>query len=96
MEPHELRSLVAETKNAWQALGEIKYGILEAEKNSLNFKRSIYIAEDIKAGEVFTEKNVRVIRPGNGLHPRYYEEILGKTAHTDLAKGQPFTFQMLT
>ena len=96
MEPHELRSLVAETKNAWQALGEIKYGILEAEKNSLNFKRSIYIAEDIKAGEVFTEKNVRVIRPGKGLHPRYYEEILGKTAHTDLAKGQPFTFQMLT
>lgn len=95
MEPHELKMLVEETERAWQALGKIHYGILEAERNSVNFKRSIYIAEDINTGETFTEKNVRVIRPGDGLHPRFYEEIIGRISRDNYKKGTPFKIEML-
>ena len=87
MEPDEMTSLVIESKNAWQSLGKITYGPTNAEKNSLNFKRSIFISEDMKKGEVFTEKNLRIVRPGNGLHPRYYEKFIGKKVSKDVEKG---------
>lgn len=89
LEPAEFKNLVVETERAWQALGHVQYGIQEAEKNSVNFKRSVYVVKDIKAGEPFTEKNIRVIRPGDGLHPRFYEKLIGKIAHKDFAFGTP-------
>jgi pseudaminic acid synthase len=89
LEPAEFKNLVIETERAWLALGNVQYGVQEAEKSSLNFKRSVYVVKDIKAGESFTEENIRVIRPGDGLHPRYYEKLIGKTAHKDFAFGTP-------
>lgn len=95
IEPDELSSLVIESERAFLALGQIYYGVQEAEKKSLRFKRSLYVTTDIKAGEVFTHDNLRVIRPGDGLQPKYYETILGKTARTDIKAGTPLTWQML-
>ncbi|MBS1633510.1 MAG: pseudaminic acid synthase [Bacteroidetes bacterium] len=94
LEPHELKSLVIETERAWQSLGTIKYGIQDTEKKSLVFKRSIYVVKDIKAGETLTEENIRIIRPGDGLHPKYYEQILGTKAKHNMSKGTPFKFTM--
>nr|WP_295869230.1 pseudaminic acid synthase [uncultured Chitinophaga sp.] len=91
LEPHEFKSLMIETERAFLALGEVQYGIQEAEVRSRRFKRSIYVVKDIQAGEKFTEENVRIIRPGDGLHPRYYEGLLGKSAVADYAKGTPLT-----
>lgn len=92
LEPEELTSLVVETQRAWQSLGAVRYGRTEAEKKSLVFRRSIYVAENIRAGEVLTERNVRVVRPGLGLHPRFYEQVLGKTARRDCRKGEPLNW----
>lgn len=91
LEPDELKSLVIETERAWQSLGQIQYGIQDSEKKSLLFKRSIYVVKDIKAGEVFTEENIRVIRPGDGAQPKYYEGILGKTAYKTYTRGEPLS-----
>ncbi len=95
MEPHEFKSLVDETKRAFLALGEIKYGILEDEKKSLTFKRSIYIVEDMKTGDVFTEQNIRIIRPGFGLAPKYFDMLLGKKINCDAIKGTALTFTLI-
>ena len=89
LEPDELKSLVIETERAWQSLGQVQYGVQESEKKSLLFKRSIYVIKDIKAGELFTEKNIRVIRPGDGMAPKYYEGLLGKAANADFKEGSP-------
>jgi pseudaminic acid synthase len=89
IEPDELKSLVIETERAFLALGNIQYGVQKAEEKSLFFKRSIYVAEDIKAGETFTDKNLRVIRPGDGLEPKYYFQFIGKVANKDYKKGTP-------
>ena len=95
IEPHELKSLVIESERTWEALGKVKYDILPDEKASLRFKRSIYVVEDVKAGEEFTPKNVRIIRPGDGMEPKYYDKVIGKTARTDLKRGTPLTWQAL-
>jgi pseudaminic acid synthase len=92
LEPEELQSLVVESERAFLALGHAEFGILEAEVNSKKFKRSIYISEDIRAGEVFSDKNLKVIRPGDGLEPRFYESLLGLPAKKDLKKGSPLMF----
>jgi N-acetylneuraminate synthase len=89
LEPQEMKALVEEAERAYLALGKISYGILEAEKNSRMFKRSIYASKDIKAGEVFTKDNIKVIRPGDGLHPREYERLLGTMAKIETQKGSP-------
>lgn len=89
LEPDELKSLVIETERAWQSLGNVQYGVQESEKKSLLFKRSIYVVKDIKRGESFTEENIRVIRPGDGMPPKYYESLLGKVANADLKGGTP-------
>ncbi|MDR2145850.1 MAG: pseudaminic acid synthase [Tannerella sp.] len=95
MEPQEMKALVEETNRAYLALGKISYGILEAEKNSRIFKRSIYASKDIKAGEAFTKDNIKVIRPGDGLHPREYETILGKKASYAINAGSALTQGLL-
>jgi pseudaminic acid synthase len=95
LEPAELASLVAETGRAWQALGKIAYGPTESEAKSLMFRRSIYVAEDMNAGDPFTASNLRILRPNKGLHPRYYELLLGKRAARNLTKGTPATWDLL-
>jgi N-acetylneuraminate synthase len=87
LEPTELHTLVTETERAWRALGEIRYGPTEAEKASLHFRRSIYIAADVKAGEVLTRENLRIVRPGFGLAPKHYESLLGRRVSRDLEMG---------
>jgi N-acetylneuraminate synthase len=89
LEPDELKSLVIETERAWQSLGQVQYGVQESEKKSLLFKRSIYVVKNIKVGEIFTEENIRVIRPGDGLAPKYYEDLLGQMANRDFKEGTP-------
>ena len=89
MEPHEFASLVAETNRAFDALGRVYYGLEEAEAKVSAGKRSIYAARDIAAGELFTGENIRVIRPGFGLHPRHYQVLLGKRSRRPIALGDP-------
>lgn len=95
LEPAELASLVTETERAWQGLGIVRYGPTEAEKKSLVFRRSIYVAEDVKAGDTFDDVNLRIVRPGEGLAPRFFDLVLGKTAKRDLAKGTPLDWDCL-
>ncbi|MEC1750547.1 pseudaminic acid synthase [Bacillus mojavensis] len=89
LEPPELKELVVETERAWQALGQITYGPTDKEKASLKFRRSIYVTNDIKAGEIFTKENIKVVRPGYGLEPKYFDVMIGKTATKHLSAGTP-------
>ncbi|MEK3704939.1 pseudaminic acid synthase [Paenibacillus sp. FSL R7-0198] len=95
LEPEELQSLVIETKRAWQAIGNVNYGTLDGEKASLKFRRSLYVVEDLKEGQILSEQNVRTIRPGFGLSPKYYNQILGRTVKSDIPKGTPVTWDIL-
>jgi pseudaminic acid synthase len=95
LEPAELKMLVLETERAWQALGSVTYGPTAAEAGSLVFRRSLYVAEDMRAGEAFTTRNLRVVRPGNGLHPRFYEQLLGKCVARDVGKGTAVDWSLL-
>lgn len=95
MEPEEMQALVIESERAWQALGKVSYGTTEKEKKSLQYRRSIYVAEDMKAGEVFTKDNLRVVRPGFGLPSKYYDSLLGKKVKKDVTKGTPVSWELL-
>ncbi|WP_343059998.1 pseudaminic acid synthase [Saccharibacillus deserti] len=92
MEPAEMKSLVEEANQAWSALGEVHYGLTQGEKPE--GRRSLYVAEDIKQGEVFTAENVRAIRPGNGMETKYYDIIMGRQAKTDIKKGTPMSWDL--
>lgn len=91
LEPEELALLCTETESAWQSLGGVNYGATPSEKKSLMLRRSLYVVKDIKAGEVFTERNVRSIRPSYGMAPKYLSGILGCRAATDLPCGTPLS-----
>lgn len=95
LEPAEMKILVEETKRAYEALGNVHYGISEQEKKSLQFRRSLYVVEDMKAGEVITEKNMRSIRPGLGISPKYYDLVLGKKVKCDVKRGTGLTWNMM-
>ena len=95
MEPAEMKSLVEESERAFLAMGEVQYGIQEAEEKSLRYKRSIYVVEDIEKGETFTKENIRVIRPGDGMKPKFLEKVLGKKAKQDLKRGTPLSWEIL-
>ncbi|QNF34191.1 pseudaminic acid synthase [Adhaeribacter swui] len=95
LEPHELKLLVEESERAFLALGAIQYGVQKAENKSRLFKRSIYVAQDVAPGEPFTKENLRVIRPNNGLEPKYLDQVLGKTAKTAIKAGTPLTWELL-
>lgn len=96
LEPDEFKTLAVESERAWQGLGRIVYGVQNAQENkSKAFRRSIYIAEDIRAGETLNEKNVRCVRPGFGLETKHYEGILGKRVNRDLKKGTPMRLEFL-
>ena len=95
LEPEEMTALVVETERAWQSLGHVQYGPTEKEKASLRFRRSLYVAEDMKAEDTFTEKNLRAIRPGHGLAPKYYNTLLGKKVNQSVKKGTPVTWNLI-
>ncbi len=91
LEPDEFKAMVSAVRTAEKSLGSVSYAVTEHEAASRVFRRSLFVVQDIKAGELFTEENVRSIRPGNGLHPRYLNEIIGKRATRDLKRGTPLT-----
>ncbi len=95
LEPEEMQALVTETERAWQSLGTVSYGPSAAEKPSLQYRRSLYVTQDIKAGEPFTRDNVRAIRPGLGLPTKHLETFLGRTASRDIRKGTPLKWDLL-
>lgn len=95
LEPGEMGALVAETERAWRALGEIRYGATEIEKASLKHRRSIYVTQDMKAGDVFSCDNIRIIRPGLGLAPKYYDIVLGRRVSCDVAKGTAVKWDLI-
>ena len=95
MEPQEFAQMVLDVKNAKKTLGEAQYKLSEGEQRSRLFRKSIFIAEDVEEGTVLDEKNLRVVRPSNGLHPRYYKELLGKKVTRKLTKGTPFEWNMI-
>ncbi|RBH59590.1 MULTISPECIES: pseudaminic acid synthase [Pseudomonas] len=95
LEPAELASLVIETERAWQALGQVHYGVTEAERKSLVYRRSLYITRDMAAGETFSADNLRAIRPGLGLAPRHLDAVLGRTARQALKRGTPLSWSLV-
>jgi N-acetylneuraminate synthase len=95
MEPWEMKILVHETYKAWQSLGKVSYEATENEQASTVYRRSIYIVKDIKRGEKFDTKNIRVIRPGDGIAPKYIDILLGKRASRDIPKGIPMNWKFV-
>lgn len=95
MEPEEMKSLVIESKRAWQSLGKINYQPTIQEKKSMIFRRSIYVVQDMKKGEVFNRNNIRIIRPGYGLSPKYFEKLIGKPVKQSVKKGTPLSWNFV-
>jgi N-acetylneuraminate synthase len=95
LEPDELGALVVESERAWQSLGQVTFGPTAAERGSLAFRRSLYVAADMAAGDLFTPSNLRVVRPAGGLHPRFYEQVLGRRVARNVAKGTAVDWSLL-
>ena len=95
MEQAEMTQLVIETERAWQAIGQVFYGATETEKKSIQYRRSLYVIQDVRAGEVLTQKNVRAIRPGLGLPTKYLEFVLGRTVKQDVKRGTALDWKLL-
>ena len=95
MEPQEMRQLVRECNEAWEAVGEVCYELTEEEKASCAYRRSLYIVEDLKKGDALTEENIRIIRPSYGLPPKYYDVLLGKKVICDVKRGTALTWNII-
>ena len=95
MEPAEMSQLVLETEHARESIGKVSYGVTEAEKKSLQYRRSLYIVKDLKAGDVLTKDNVRAIRPGLGLPTKYYEVVIGKHVTSDIKLGTAIDWEII-
>lgn len=95
MEPAEMAQLVVETARAWQALGQVSYGPTGAERKSMQYRRSLYVVEDLKMGELLTNANVRAIRPGLGLAPKYLEQVIGRAVARDVKRGTALDWKLL-
>ena len=96
LDEKEFTEMVKAVRNAEKAMGNESYELTEKQKAGKAFARSLYVAEDIEEGELITEKNVRSVRPGFGLHPKYFNQILGGKANTDLHKGDRFGLNMIS
>ncbi|WP_320173901.1 pseudaminic acid synthase [Maridesulfovibrio sp.] len=96
LEAHELKEMVKAVRNAEKALGKVQYAITEKEQAGRIFRKSIFVSEDIPAGATFTKENVRCVRPGNGMHTRHYEEILGKKSTEEIKAGTPLGWQHIS
>lgn len=95
LEPHEFKMMVDAVRTTEKALGRVHYGVSERESKSLAFRRSLFVVEDMSKGDLFTEKNVRSIRPGYGLHPRHLKDIFGKRAAEDIERGTPLDWNLI-
>jgi N-acetylneuraminate synthase len=95
LEPDELKALVVETERAWQSLGRVVYGPTAAELPSLQFRRSLYVAKDMAAGEAFTSLNLRAVRPGKGLPPKYLDLFMGKKVLRAVKKGTALSWDLI-
>lgn len=95
LEPEELRQLVLETERAWRARGTVCYGGSQREQVSLNYRRSIYVSRDVALGELLSHDNIRVVRPGFGLHPRFLDLVIGRRASRDLKKGTALSWEAI-
>jgi N-acetylneuraminate synthase len=95
LEPEELKQLCDSCRITWQALGQVDYTRQPSEEGNAVFRRSLYVVEDIAAGETFTARNLRAIRPGHGLPPKHLKEFLGKPAKTKIARGTPLRWDLL-
>jgi pseudaminic acid synthase len=93
VEPQEFKAMVEAIRTAEKALGEVNYEVGEQEAKSRVFRRSLFVVKDMKRGEVFTEKNVRSIRPGYGVHPRYLKDVLSQRAARDIQRGTPLSWE---
>ena len=94
LEPEEFASMVRECKQAWEALGTVSYGPTESEKPSLRGRRSLYFSRDLQAGDVLSPDNVRSIRPGLGLPPKHYYQVMGRTVKAAVVKGTPLNWDI--
>ncbi|MBQ2594699.1 MAG: pseudaminic acid synthase [Candidatus Riflebacteria bacterium] len=95
MEPEEFASMVRDVRDAEKAIGKVSFGPTQSEMSNYGFRRSIFIVKDVRAGDKVTEENIGIIRPGDGLKPKYYEEVLGKTFAKDYQAGTPLSFDCL-
>jgi pseudaminic acid synthase len=95
LEPHEFKAMVEAVRTAEKALGEVHFGLSDKEEASRVFRRSLFVVEDVKRGEMFTAENVRSIRPGYGLHTRHLNQVLGKRAIRDIERGTPLSWDLV-
>lgn len=95
MNPEEFAQMVKDIRQAEKAIGTVKYGVTEQEKSNIVFRKSIFAVKDIKKGEELTSENIRVIRPGYGVKPKYYKEILGQRALCDIKRGNPLKLEYI-
>ncbi|EHU1391459.1 pseudaminic acid synthase [Acinetobacter baumannii] len=95
LEPKELQQLCQGAKTAWQALGRVDYGRKSSEQGNAQFRRSLYFVKDLKAGEVIDESSIRSVRPGFGLPPKFYDEILGKKLLVDIQMNTPVSLELI-
>lgn len=95
LEPEEFAQLRLESERAWQALGKVSYGPSEAERGSMVYRRSLYVVADMRAGDAFTPANLRSIRPGYGLQPKFYDTLMGKRVKCDVKRGTPVSWELL-
>lgn len=94
MEPEEFKQMVEDIRMAEQAVGTVRYGVSEQEQENVKFRRSLFVVKDIKKGEKLTQENVRSIRPGYGMAPKHYDEVLGKCANRDIKRGTPLQYDL--
>lgn len=95
LEPKELEQLCRDSKTAWEAIGRVNYERKESEKGNVKFRRSLYVVKNIKAGDILTPEHVKSIRPGFGLAPKYYEQVLGKRVVKDVRRGVPLQWSLV-
>ena len=95
LEPAEFQSLRDETERAWQALGQVTYGGTQSEEGSKQFRRSLYVAADMKEGDAFSSENLRSVRPGFGLSPKFYDILIGKKVNRTVSKGTPVNWDLI-
>lgn len=95
MEPAELKQLVTECRAAWQSVGAVQYGLQKAEAQFSRGRRSLYLVQDVRAGDVLTPENMRSIRPGFGLAPKHYDLLLGRKLTRDATKGTPLSWDLV-
>lgn len=95
MNPEEFSQMVKDIRQAEKAVGCVKYGVTKQEESNIVFRRSIFCVQDIKKGEKLTAENIRIIRPGHGLEPKYYQQVLGQVALQDIERGTPLQFGLI-